>query len=323
MDSLSIPASADLFDWPSFGLVEDVRPALAEARARGRTAVLATLYAVDGGAPRGVGAQMAFDETGPLAGFLSGGCVEADVALHAQAVLADGESRRLTYGDGGPVDIALPCGSRIDVLLEPIRPDDPALAALLAAAADRRLARWRSDGRQRTCTSPDAPDPGAPALVDLVMPPPLRAIVVGADPAALATARLLQEAGVETRLVRPKGPAAAPPFPVADYRRDAADAVIAQLRPDPWTAVCVMTHDTAVEQAAVAAALRTDAGYVGVLGSRRRGPERVVRLRAEGFDDPDLARLHAPIGLPIGGKAPWHIAIAVAAEVVQTLTAGR
>lgn len=311
-------ASAD-FDWPMFGLVDDVRPALAEARRQGRPVALATVFAVDGGAPRGVGAQMVTDAAGGVAGFLSGGCVEGDVALHARTVLADGRPRRLVYGQGGPADIALPCGNRIEILVERLMPDDPAVARLLALADARRPACWFSDGERRTCTEGEAA-PGA-ALVRRPWPPPIRAIVVGADPAALAAARLLTETGVATTLVRPKGPETPPPFALAAYRRDDAAVAIAALEPDAWTAVCVMTHDLAVEQAATAAALASPAGYVGVLGSRRRGPERAARLVAAGFGPTDLQRLHAPIGLPIGGKAPWDIAIAVVAEVVQRLGA--
>jgi len=311
------------FDWPMFGLVDDVRPALAKARTRGLSAALATVFAVEGGAPRGVGAQMLIMPDGGAAGFLSGGCVEADVAMHALDVLNDGRPQSLVYGAGGPVDIALPCGNRIEVLVERIPPDDDPVAKLLTLADARTPALWLSDGERRRCAAAAVDGgPHAWALVRRRFFPPIRAIVIGADPAALAAARLLSETGVATTLVRPKGPEAPPPFALAAYvREDAAEAILA-LKPDAWTAVCVMTHDISVEQAATAAALGSCAGYVGVLGSRRRAPEREARLKAEGFGPEDLARLHAPIGLPIGGKAPWDIAIGVVAEVMQRLGGG-
>lgn len=315
------PRPAADFDWPMFGLVDDVRPAMAAARAGGRPIVLTTLFAVEGGAPRGIGAQMLFDAGGGAAGYLSGGCVEADVALHAAAVLADGAARRRVYGEGGPIDIALPCGSRIEVLIERIMPDDAAMGRLLTLAEGRQPAQWFSDGETRACIADGETAPDFSPLVRRRYMPPLRAIVVGGDPAALAAALLLAKTGIGVTLVRPKGPEAAPPFRLDAYLRDAAGEAIAALAPDAWTAVCIMTHDLVVEQAATAAALGSKAGYVGVLGSRRRGAERTARLTAEGFGPADLARLHAPIGLPIGGKAPWDIAIAVVAEVVQRLAA--
>ena len=348
----ALPYAAAAFDWPVFGLIDDVRPALAAARGRGEPVALATLYGAVGGAPRGIGAQMVFGANGALAGFLSGGCVEADVALHAAAVLADGEARRLVYGEGGPLDIALPCGSRIDILVERIAPDDDAVEVLLRMAEARTPAIWSSDGETRTCAEPpqslrdSSPKVGASeeahpvsarppqgevawraggglasALVRQSFTPPVRVLIVGGDPVALATATLAGQMGYAVELIRPMGPEARPPLDVLAYTRDEASAALAAAAPDPWTAVCILTHDLAVEHAAVSAALQTPAAYIGVLGSRRRGPEREARLRASGFGDADLARLHAPIGLPIAGKAPWEIAVSVLAEVVQTLHA--
>ncbi len=75
-------------DWPVFGLQDDVRPLLSSLREAGQPAVLATLVAAEGGSPRGLGAQMLFGSEA-VTGYLSGGCVEADVALHAETVMAD------------------------------------------------------------------------------------------------------------------------------------------------------------------------------------------------------------------------------------------
>ena len=319
MTLMSERPAAD-FDWPMFGLIDDVRPAMAEARAEKRPLALATLFAVEGGAPRGLGAQMVFGADGPVAGFLSGGCIEADVALYAQRVLETGAPVELVYGDGGPADIALPCGSRIEILVERLAPDDAAVGVLLRSSDRRTPVEWFSDGVRRVCQAEGGSAPLFNARVRKTYSPPLRALVVGGDPAALAAARLMAESGIATTLNRPKGPETPPPFPLNAYRREAADQVIDSLDPDRWTAICIMTHDLEVEQTATAAALRTRAGYVGVLGSRRRAPERETRLRTIGFDNEAIARLHAPIGLPIGGKAPWDIAISVVAEVVLRLS---
>jgi xanthine dehydrogenase accessory factor len=81
-------------EWPLFGYADDVRPALAAAMARGEPAALVTLYKVEGGGPRPPGTQMLFAGD-QASGFLSGGCVESDIAGHAQATLRDGEARGL------------------------------------------------------------------------------------------------------------------------------------------------------------------------------------------------------------------------------------
>jgi len=296
-------------------MADDVRPALAQARTAGRPAALATLIAVEGGGPRPPGTQMVFAE-GIVAGYFSGGCVEADVAAHAAACLADGEPRRLVYGEGSPwPDIRLLCGARIEILVEKVRPDDPALAELLSAQAARRPVVWVSDGRRRACTAPDVEPRWEGALARRHDPTP-RLVVFGSDPTALAIAQLGAQAGLETTLVRPKGPVKSPPLAGVEYRRDEPAAALAAIGLDPWTSVAVATHDLEVDQAALAAALPSSAGYVGLLGARARLPERLARLRALGVAEGALTRLHAPIGLDIGGKAPWEVAVSVIGEIM-------
>src|SRR5476649_1718990 len=137
----------------------DVRPTLREVRDAGLACTLATLIAVEGGGPRPVGTQMVFSP-GIVAGYFSGGCVESDVADHAFSCLADGEPRTLVYGEGSPwPDIQLLCGARIEIFLERIAPDDPALADLLSAHAERRPVVWVSDGVTRQCAPDLSPWP--------------------------------------------------------------------------------------------------------------------------------------------------------------------
>lgn len=311
----------EAWDWPLFGWVADVRPALAEAVAAGRPTTLATLYAVEGSAPRAPGAQMLFDEDRAV-GFFSGGCIEADVALHAAETLADSEPRRLVYGRGSPFwDIRLVCGGRIEILLERLAPDDPAVRLLLQARQDRRPVTWLSDGRSRSVVpelEPFAfrPDPFRLALP---CPPAWRLAVVGGDPTALAIADLGLRAGLEVALLRPNGPASPPPLAGVDYRRGPAGEALAALKPDAWTAVAVATHELEADEEALLAALASPAGYVGVLGSAGRLPERLARLRARGVPDAALSRLHAPIGLPLGGKSAWTVAVSVIGEILQTI----
>lgn len=309
-------------DWPLFGLAEDMRPAMRTAKAVGEPAALVTLYRVAGGGPRPPGAQMLVSRSA-VSGFLSGGCVEADVALHAAETLQDGAPRRLVYGEGGPwPDIRLLCGARIEILVERLAPDDPATAALLALSEARRPALWVTDGRDRAvepapdrraadCTVRDAPF----RLRRLYEPVP-RLIVIGSDPIALATASLGQLSGFETTLVRPKGPLAPPPLPGVGYSRAEPQAAIDAIGLDPWTAVAIATHDWELDHDALVAALPSPAAYIGVLGARRRLPERLARLRAAGVGEAALARLKAPIGLDLGGKAPWEVAVSVIAEII-------
>ena len=301
-------------EWPTFGMTDDVRPCLRQARAAHQACVLATLIAVEGGGPRPEGTQMVF-APGITAGYFSGGCVESDVADHAFACLEDGEPRLLVYGEGSPwPDIRLLCGARIEIFLERVDANDSALVELLAAQTERRPVVWVSDGYVRECGPDVSPWPEA-QVVRRHEPTP-RLIVVGGDPTALAIAQLGAQSELETTLVRPKGPSVAPPIPGIGYRRDEPAEAFAAIGVDPWTAIAIATHDLETDRAALRAALPSPAGYVGLLGARRRIADRVAPLRAEGAPEGLFAKLHAPIGLDIGGKAPWEVAVSVIGEIM-------
>jgi xanthine dehydrogenase accessory factor len=253
---------------------------------------------------------------GGASGFLSGGCLEGDVVAHASRLLEDGAPRHLVYGQGSPwPDIRLLCGARIEVQLERIAPDDGAAGALLDLAARRVPAIWVSDGERRACGPAGAPPPSWQGAFVKRFDPWPRLIVLGSDPTALAIATLGAQSGCETTLVRPKGPPEPPPLAGVAYRRDPPGEALAAIGLDPWTAVAVATHDAELDHAALLTALASTAFYVGALGARRRLPERQAWLRGAGLTETQIARLHAPIGLDIGGKAPWEVAIAVLAEI--------
>ncbi|PTT06705.1 XdhC family protein [Caulobacter sp. HMWF025] len=302
-------------DWPLFGMVDDARPALQAALAEG-PAALATIIALGGGGPRPVGTQMVFGAHG-ISGFLSGGCIEADVEGHARRCLDDGRPRRLVYGEGSPwPDIRLLCGARIEILVERILPDDPAATTLLALTRARTPAVWTSDGETRVCA--ETPPQSWPGAVTRAFAPLPRLVVLGGDPTALAIAGLGAQSGFETTLVRPKGPAAPPPLHGVGYSREAVGPALAAIGLDAWTAVAICGHDLELDHAALMAALPSPAPYVGLLGARRRLGERLDRLKAAGLTDAHLARLRAPIGLDLGGKAPFEVAVAVIGEIMAT-----
>lgn len=301
--------------WPAFGYADDIRPALERARQVGRPSAIATIIALDGGGPRQVGAQMLIAGH-EVSGFLSGGCVEADVAVHALQTINDGQSRRLVYGLGSPwLDIQLPCGARMEVLVERVAADDRAVGILLEAEKARRPVFWTSDGARRECgPQPTAAWPGA---ILRPSPPPLRLVVLGRDPTAMAMASLAAQSGMQVCLVRHLGPQTPPPLPnVAYYRGDAVEALRA-LQVDRWTAVAIANHDSEIDHLALVEILGSEAFYVGLLGARRRISSRLEALAAAGLGKGALARLRAPIGIDIGAKAPWEIAVSVVAEVMS------
>lgn len=308
--------------WRLTASTDDIRaPLLSEAAAPDRFAI-ATLVAVDGSAPRDVGAQMLVTDA-DYWGFLSGGCIEADVARHARKALAEGRARLLRYGEGSPwIDIKLACGSGITVLVEPVTADEPAVAALLDGWRARYPVLWSSDGTERRAAPSDEAqaDHWDGARYTRLFAPPLRLVLVGEDGAALCAASLALAMGWEVALIAPGGPVA-PPLPGIAYHTASSESALAAIGVDRWTAVAVLSHDREDDERGLAMALQSDAFYVGAIGARARLETRTARLRGHGVSDADIARLHAPIGLYGFGKAPREVALSLVAEVSQAFHA--
>ena len=150
--------------------------------------------------------------------------------------------------------------------------------------------------------------------------PPVRVFVVGAVHVAQALAPMTQQAGYDVVVVDPRGAfATADRFPGVTLRSEWPDEALAALGLDRRTAVVTITHDPKLDDPALAAALRSDAFYVGALGSRKTQAARRERLRGMGFTDRDLDRIHGPVGLSIGAVSPGEIAVSILAQIVAML----
>jgi xanthine dehydrogenase accessory factor len=154
-------------------------------------------------------------------------------------------------------------------------------------------------------------------LLDPVLPP-ATLVIVGAVHIAMALARLAKVLGYRVAVVDPRRQfATRERFPEVDeIIREWPDQALNGLGLTPTSAVAVLTHDPKLDDPALLAALRTPAGYVGALGSRRTHALRRSRLLEAGLTEHELARLHAPIGLDLGRGVPEEIALSILAEIV-------
>ena len=150
--------------------------------------------------------------------------------------------------------------------------------------------------------------------------PPLRMIVVGAVHIAQALLPMARACGFDPVLIAPRGAfGSAERFPGETILEDWPDEAMAQLAPDTRTAVVTLTHDPKLDDPAIQQTLRSKAFYLGCLGSTRTHAKRVSRLTDAGFTDADIARIHAPVGLDLGGRAPAEIAVSIMAQIIATL----
>jgi len=306
-------------EWPFFGWTSDVRDSLFAAAEVGRAVVLGTLVHVNGGAPRQIGTQMLFD--GNVAtGYFTGGCLESDIANHAQSVLQDENPRELLYGIGSPwIDIQLTCGGSLTIMLERIAPNDAAVAQLRTFSENRQPAIWFSDGCRRVVLETSdlgCRDARQWARFSRLHLPRWRLVLAGGSPTVLAIAKLASEAGWEPWILRPGGPATAPPIERLRYMRTDIKASLTSLKIDPWTAVISAAHDDDIDDEVTVSGLCNNAPYIGILGASSRVTTRIERLRKRGivFAPKDI---RSPIGLPHCGKAPWEVAVSVIAELLQ------
>ena len=320
----------------------------------GDPVALATVVDTKKSAPQPPGTKMAINDGGRMAGAVSGGCVEGQVVQVAEGILRGGAPRLLEYGiaDEDAWDVGLPCGGEISIWVETyddgglqgrfrelglqggrgalttlldgenmgakllLREDgtrDGSLgdAELDAAAADRAAsAMWseRSELYEHD---------GQILFVDVVAPPP-RLIIFGAVDFAAQLAAAARLVGWRAFVVDPrKRFATADRFPEAE-RVIAAwpDKALDELGGiDRATSIAVLTHDPKLDDAVLRIALRSDAQYIGAMGSRRAQERRRERLVAEGITDDELARLAAPIGLDIGALTAAETAISIMGEI--------
>lgn len=153
-----------------------------------------------------------------------------------------------------------------------------------------------------------------------VFNPPLRLILVGAVHIAQALGPMAQLGGFEVAIIDPRGAFATPErFPGISLHDGWPDEAMAALKPDLRTAVVTLTHDPKLDDPALAAALRSDAFYIGALGSKKTHAARLGRLSEMGFPEHEHARIRGPLGLAIGAVSPAEIAVSALAEIIQTL----
>jgi xanthine dehydrogenase accessory factor len=295
----------------------------------GERVAVATVVATRSSAPRPVGSKLVVREDGSLSGSVSNGCVENDVILAAQEVLAGGEPRLVTYGitDEMAFGVGLPCGGEIDVFVEALRDEEQPDVTLTVVAGpdvgmklhDRDLeqAAWRR-GRSHVFEQE-----GRTVFADVTVPPP-RLFVYGAADTAEALCAAAKLLGWRT-IVADARPRFATPerLPSADEILLLwPDEALAHVAPDAATAVVVLTHDDKFDLPLVRGALATEAFYLGWLGSRRNQERRRGLLLDEGVAEEELERVSGPAGLDLGAASPEETAVSILAEILA-VRAGR
>jgi len=296
--------------------MEDPIEALSGATQEG---VLAVITGVEGPSYRPVGAVMALFGEKRRVGTLSSGCIESDLGLHAETALASGRPVRLRYGRGSPfIDIQLPCGGGLDILLVP-RPDKAVLAGLSRKQKNRSACTLVIDPNSGGLTLRDQGETGfAGSLFQVRFLPEIFFYVFGKGPEASTFTALVQSAGYPGLLLSPDAETLATGRQTGATTRHLKTAKLPKdIQPDPWSAVLLFFHDHEWEPPILKQALDSRAFYIGAQGSQRARDNRLAEVRSLGVSEAQLARLKGPIGLVPSARDARTLAVSVLAEVLS------
>jgi xanthine dehydrogenase accessory factor len=332
-------------------------PLLARERAAGRACALAVLLSTVGSTYQRPGALLLIAASGEYAGLLSGGCLEADLAEHARAVIGSGAARRVSYDLRDSNDLVwglgAGCEGAMHVLVLRVGPLEhwqplahfaeafaghrPTAIGLVAESYDARLALGTAmlpnDATETLGTEAHAAlesasrcaepgwfeQPGCCRLFLLPLALPPRVLLLGAGPDAAPLVRLAAELHWKVTVLDHRPALAVPErFPAAERVIQARpQTLLESIDPSTFEAAVVMTHQLEMDRGYLRVLSATTLPYIGLLGP----PARAARLLGELASQADCLRerLHAPVGLNLGGRSPQAIAVAIVAEILAFL----
>jgi xanthine dehydrogenase accessory factor len=320
MDSLDLRVLSDALDW----------------HRAGHAVTLVTVVQTWGSAPRPPGALLAVRDDGRVSGSVSGGCIEEDLIARAKAAFGALAAPTVPSGASAtlPTEIVygvskeeatrfgLPCGGTLLLVHEPLL-DGAWIADLLGRTEHHQLVT-----RSLSMASGAVTLSGAlrgqtlsydSVVLRTVFGPKWRLLLIGAGQLSQAVAQMAGMLDFEVLVCDPREEYSAGLDMVGVQRlMGMPDDVVREMLPDAHTAIVALTHDPKLDDMALLEALKSDAFYVGALGSARTQATRKQRM-AEHFDmsQDELARLHGPVGLKLGAKTPAEIAVSILAEIVQ------
>ncbi|MCB1908930.1 MAG: XdhC family protein [Rhodocyclaceae bacterium] len=291
--------------------------------AEGRRVVMATVVRTWGSSPRPPGSMMIIRDDGQVAGSVSGGCIEDDLidrlANHELELASPAET---IYGANAEEArrFGLPCGGSVQIVLEPLNAGS-AIDELLAAIEGGGVLRRQLDMRDGLVTlGPSANDDTLHydgCTLATVHGPRYRLLIIGAGQlsrylAAMALMLDYQVTVCDPRIEYHEG---WQQIPGAELSAKMPDDLVTEMELDARSAVVALTHDPKLDDLGLMEALRTEAFYVGALGSRRNNDARRQRLLEFELSAEQIARLRGPVGLRLGALTPPEIVVSILAEM--------
>ncbi|MDK9718367.1 MAG: XdhC family protein [Trichlorobacter sp.] len=283
--------------------------------------VLALIVERSGSAPRGVGAMLLLRPDGSCCGTVGGGSLEQQVVVALGQIRQDGHGVIRSF-QLLPEQDGMPCGGSLTLLLAKLSttaiPVFAAAAAALEAGNGCTLQVYLDDNGQ-ACWSVDLPKPDAMQCYSIPLQPVPELLICGAGHIGQALAPMAITVGFKVTVLDDRAellgtdrfPASVTTVAVAGF-----DCCLQCQQITTSTAVLIMTYGHQHDRTVLEQTLVTQAGYIGMVGSRRKREELFGQLRAVGVSDEDLLRVRCPVGLQIGAETPAEIAVSILAEMI-------
>ncbi len=308
---------------------------LSEWITRGDNCWLCTVVKTWGSSPRPVGSLLVCNETGNIAGSLSGGCIEEDLLekLTTGTLASDGP-RLLVYGSTTEEAerFNLPCGGQLHVVIEPFTSNTylPEIDALVAKLQQRECIERIVDIHTGTMTIAEAPrfkhlafngdfdrsEETAGVVLQHTYGPRYQLMLIGAGQVSLYLADMAQKLDYQVIVCDPRQEMLDQwSVEGVSLTNEMPDDAVRKFSQDNFSAIIALTHDPRIDDMGLMEALKTEAFFIGAMGSTRTSAKRRERLLQLELTEAEINRLHAPVGLPIGSKTPAEIAIAILAQL--------
>lgn len=289
----------------------------------GDQAHLFTVVQTWGSSPRLPGAVLVVRQDGHLIGSVSGGCIEDDLADKARNQALPDSPSIMEYGISrdDAQRFRIPCGGRLQIFVEPL--NTPAqLQPLVESLTDRKLIKRSVHLNTGEVKLTEVLPEGLPKIdgdwFHTYFGPQWRLLIIGANQLGTMLASMAQVLDFDVLVCDPRQEMRDEwHVEGVTWVEGMPDDVVLDIKPDGHTAIVAVTHDPKLDDMALLEALKSQAFYVGALGSHKNQEKRRERLRMFDLNELEIATLRGPVGLPIGSRTPAEIAVAILAELIQ------
>ncbi|MTI09273.1 XdhC family protein [Curvivirga aplysinae] len=316
----------------------------------GKKVAIATVVQTWGSSPRPVGSQLIVNEDAQFEGSVSGGCIETSVVTEALDIMDGADPQIMEFGvsDAMAWEVGLACGGTVKVYVENINQQVlPAFHRIIEAQKDGEAIVCLTNLHTGSSVAYELNDELPETYLQLsdnvdkairmdrghlvtledgteifINPynPPMRMYITGAVHISQALAPMAKATGYDVTLIDHRTAwATEERFPNIKIDQRWADEVLDEANLNHRCAVITLTHDPKLDDPALISALKSKAFYIGALGSKKTHAARVERLENQGFNQEEISRIDAPIGLDIGASSPAEIAIAILGQVTLSL----